>query len=83
MNDFLPKDYETPETPSNYMELAEGQNYFRVLASAVVGYEWWVDASEKSRKPMRVRTADEVPEEVKKCYGESGTSQTLLGISGL
>jgi hypothetical protein len=65
MNDFLPKGYETPETPSNYMELEEGQNYFRVLASAVVGYKWWVDDKQEGRKPVRVRTAEEVPEEVR------------------
>jgi hypothetical protein len=65
MNDFLPKGYETPETPSNYMELEEGQNSFRVLSSAIVGYKWWVDHGQEGRKPMRARTADEVPEEVK------------------
>jgi hypothetical protein len=65
MNDFLPKGYETPEIPSNYMELEEGLNTFRILSSAVVGYEWWVDSAENGRKPMRVRTADEVPEEVR------------------
>lgn len=65
MNDFLPKGYETPEIPSNFMELEEGVNTFRILSSAIVGYEWWVDSSENGRKPMRVRTADEVPEEVK------------------
>jgi hypothetical protein len=26
MNDFLPKDYETPEIPSHFMELEEGVN---------------------------------------------------------
>jgi hypothetical protein len=65
MNDFLPKDYETPEIPSHFMELEEGVNTFRVLSSAIVGYKWWVDAGEGGRKPVRVRTADEVPEEVK------------------
>ena len=65
MNDFLPQGYETPETPSHYMELEEGPNAFRILSSAIVGYEWWVDAAEHGRKPIRVRTADEVPEEVK------------------
>ena len=65
MNDFLPKDYETPEVPSNYMILEEGENSFRVLSSAIVGYKWWVDHGQEGRKPMRVRTADEVPEEVK------------------
>jgi hypothetical protein len=65
MNDFLPKDYETPEIPSHFMELEEGVNTFRVLSSAIVGYKWWVNAGEGGRKPMRVRTADDVPEEVK------------------
>jgi hypothetical protein len=64
MNDFLPKDYETPEIPSRFMELEEGVNTFRILSSAIVGYKWWVNG-EGGRKPVRVRTADEVPEEVK------------------
>jgi hypothetical protein len=65
MNDFLPKDYETPEIPSPFMELEEGTNTFRVLSSAIVGYKWWVDDGQEGRKPIRVRTADDVPEEVK------------------
>jgi hypothetical protein len=65
MNDFLPKDYETPEIPSHFMEPEEGLNTFRVLSSAVVGYKWWVDDGQEGRKPIRVRTADDVPEEVK------------------
>jgi hypothetical protein len=62
MNDFLPKGYETPEVPSNYMEFEEGQNYFRALSSAIVGYQWWIENGE-GRKPVRVRTLEEVPEE--------------------
>ena len=65
MTDFLPKGYKTPEAQSNYMELEEGQNAFRILSSAIVGYKWWTDAGEGSRKPIRVRTADEVPTDVK------------------
>jgi hypothetical protein len=65
MTDFLPEGYKTPEIPSNYMELVEGQNSFRILSSAIIGYEWWVDAEEGSRKPVRVRTAEEVPTVVK------------------
>jgi hypothetical protein len=61
MTDFLPDGYKTPEIQSNYMELEEGQNPFRILSSAIVGYKWWVDAGEGSRKPIRVRTAEEVP----------------------
>ena len=65
MTDFLREGYKTPEIHSNYMEFEEGQNAFRILSSAIVGYEWWVDAEEGSRKPIRVRTADEVPTDVK------------------
>lgn len=62
MNDFLPKGYIAPEVPGNYMEFEEGQNYFRALSSAIVGYQWWVENGE-GRKPVRVREFDEVPEE--------------------
>src|SRR5688572_20885632 len=65
MTDFLPEGYQTPEVPSNYMEFEEGQNAFRILSSAIVGYKWWVDTDEGGRKPIRVRTAEEVPADVK------------------
>ena len=62
MNDFLPEGYEAPETQSHYMEFDEGQNAFRALTPAVVGFEWWVEDGE-GFKPNRVRTLEEVPEE--------------------
>lgn len=65
MNDFLPEGYETPDTPSKYMEFEEGLNSFRVLSSAIVGYEWWETHGEAGRKPHRVRTLEEVPAEVR------------------
>ena len=65
MTDFLPDGYQTPEVPSNYMTLEDGDNSFRVLSSAIVGYEWWVENGEEGRKPIRVRTFEEVPDEVK------------------
>jgi len=58
MDDFLPKGYEVPKSAGNYMKFEEGKNRFRVLSSAIVGYEWWVE-SNGSRKPSRVRTWDE------------------------
>jgi hypothetical protein len=64
MNDFLPEGYETPEVTSSYMEFEDGINSFRILSSAIVGYEWWVANGETGRKPIRVRTIDEVPAEV-------------------
>jgi hypothetical protein len=47
------------------MEFEEGANTFRILSSAIVGYEWWVDTEEGGRAPIRVRTAEEVPTEVR------------------
>ncbi len=64
MQDFLPVGYQTPEVPSNYMEFEEGLNTFRILSSAIVGYEWWVENGESGRKPVRVRTLEEVPADV-------------------
>jgi hypothetical protein len=46
---FLPTDYQTPETPTNYLnKFEEGKTRIRILSSAIVGYELWVD-----RKPIR------------------------------
>ena len=65
MTDFLPEGYAAPEVQSNYMTLEDGVNSFRILSSAIVGYEWWVENGEEGRRPVRVRTADEVPEAVR------------------
>src|SRR5690348_1619226 len=62
---FLPDGYQTPVTASNYMELAEGLNSLRVLSPAIVGYEWWTEDADGQRKPVRVRTEEEVPEEIR------------------
>ena len=70
MTDFLPEGYKTLEIQSNYMEFEEGQNAFRILSSAIVGYKWWVDTDEGGRKPIRVRTAEEVPADVKNATDE-------------
>lgn len=41
VNDFFPdEDYEIPES-SNYMSFKEGDNTFRVLSNAIVGFEYW------------------------------------------
>ena len=65
MTDFLPKDYQAPEVQSNYMTLEEGVNSFRVLPPAIVGYEWWVEQGVEGRRPVRVRTLEEIPDEVR------------------
>lgn len=56
--DFLPKNYQIPST-SNYMKLEKGANKLRVMGSAIVGYEWWEEAADGSRKPLRSRTFQE------------------------
>lgn len=40
------------------MKLEKGENRFRVLSDAVVGYEWWED-TDNGRKPTRVKTFEE------------------------
>lgn len=57
MNDttFLPQGYEAPVTAGNYMKLEDGDNLFRVLSSAVVGFEYW----NRENKPIRVKTYPE------------------------
>lgn len=61
-NDFLPDDYKVPDSESNYMHLEEGQNTFRVLSSAITGWEYW-DEIDGKRKPIRVKDKKQVPAE--------------------
>jgi hypothetical protein len=41
--DFLPEDYEVPQTGGNYMKFKEGANRFRILSRPVIGFETWED----------------------------------------
>lgn len=59
---FLPDNYEPPKDKSNYMKFDEGENKFRVLSHAIVGWEYWIQDG-KARKPIRVKTWDELPPE--------------------
>ncbi|WP_395019784.1 hypothetical protein [Dongia sp.] len=60
--DFLPNDYKIP-TSSNYLKLTEGEHTFRVLSSAITGYEYFnVD-----NKPVRSKEQfEDVPTDMKK-----------------
>lgn len=50
---FLPNDVVVPVAGNeNYMKLVKGENRFRVLGSAIVGYEYW----NTENKPVRSRT---------------------------
>lgn len=52
MSDFLPKDTEIPTSEGKYMKFKSGDNRFRIVGSAIVGNELWVN-----NKPIR-RTLD-------------------------
>lgn len=70
-NDFLSADYEVPEGPTAYMKFKPGENRFRVLASPLLGYIYWVnkdgeprqsdDKPAKGDKPVRKRMNENVP----------------------
>lgn len=64
-NDFLPKGYEAPVAGGAYMKFQEGDNVFRILSSAIVGYEYWTN----DNKPVRSK----VPfEETPNCKQKDG-----------
>lgn len=55
---FLPPGYEAPASSSRYLKFQDGDNKFRVLGSAIVGYELWIN-----RKPVRKLTAKDFTRE--------------------
>ncbi len=61
-NSFLPKDYEIQEAPSNYMRFKEGINRFRIMASAVTGFEYFT----ADNKPVRSKEPFEETPNIKK-----------------
>ena len=66
MNDFLPGDYKVPVGDVKYMKFESGENVFRILSSAIVGWEWWTSETKDGkeiRKPNRVGESDGVPVE--------------------
>src|SRR3990167_2816543 len=60
MNDFLPKGYEVPAGEGGYMRFEIGENKFRILASPILGYEYWNEV-DGNRKPMRFRMDAQIP----------------------
>lgn len=61
-DNFFPEtDYKIPET-SNYMKFQDGDNKFRVLSSAITGWEYW----NTQNKPVRNKESwDTVPDDIK------------------
>lgn len=62
MSDFLPADYEVPAAEGNYFKFKKGTNTFRVMGSAIVGYEYW----NTSNKPVRAKKMwDAIPSDAR------------------
>ena len=54
-NNFLGENYVAPESKSGYMKFSDGENRFRVLGSAITGWEFWIDTKEGGRAPLRFK----------------------------
>jgi len=55
MNDFLPENYEIPSSGGNYYKLEQGENRFRILASPLMGNEYWNHENKPVRRPTGIR----------------------------
>jgi len=60
MDNFLPDKYQIPEASNGYMKFKQGANTFRILSSAIVGYETWLEEDNK-RKPLRWKMGVKMP----------------------
>ena len=59
---FLPKDYVAPKAGGNYLKFKDGDTTFRILSSAVTGYEYW----NTDNKPVRSKTQfSSTPKDIK------------------
>lgn len=59
MPGFLPDDYVIPTADNGYMKFEQGDNTFRVISNAIVGYETWIDKKKEDgsmgRYPVRAK----------------------------
>jgi hypothetical protein len=72
MNNFLPEGYDKIPSTGRYMKLADGKNTFRVLSSAITGWEYWNDMGKPVRlkerpsgRPLDIRTESDGRENIK------------------
>lgn len=60
---FLPQNYKIPASPSSYMKFDQGNNSFRILGSAIVGWEYF----NTDNKPIRSKEPfEDTPSDIKK-----------------
>lgn len=81
---ILPTGYKVPELPSKYMKFEFGENAFRILSMAIVGWEYWLevptDGGQTGRKPYRVKTYEDVPEEVKQATDRDRKARPFMAF---
>jgi len=58
-NPFLPDNYEVPVVDGNYTKLKEGENRIRILSTAILGWELWID-----KKPKRFKEDEDISVEI-------------------
>jgi hypothetical protein len=71
---FLPKNYAMPKNGNGYyLKFEEGENTFRVLSDAIVGWVYWeddqgnvLDSPIKGCKAIHVKRVEEIPEAARK-----------------
>ncbi len=51
MTTFLDPNYKVPQSNQNYFKFQQGENNFRVMSSAITGYEYWTE----EKKPVRLK----------------------------
>jgi len=77
---FLPKGTKIPESNSNYLKLKEGDNKFRIVSNAVVGYEYWTTEG----KPVRLaESPQEKPNDIRMNDDDSYTIKYFWAFSVL
>ena len=75
MSDFLPEGTTIPKGESNYMRFSKPENKFRVLASAITGYELWVSGKPKRSKENEFTSTDLEKADIDKFTGKKKTPQ--------
>lgn len=56
---FLPKDYKAPVGSGSFMRFQDGDNRFRIMTPAVIGWEGWKDNKPFRRKGIEKNIEDE------------------------
>jgi len=62
-DNFLPADYKSPSTEGGYMKFKAGQNKFRVLGSALIGWEYFNQDNKPQRFAMDMKPS--APKDIK------------------